>query len=111
MIVYRHLKSEIDKHNFLWVYLRKKKQKNPNINVTSFQENYLTGRWPDPCQAEGAPREVPIGEDVSQTELVVIFKRVQVQEVADVDVGVTEAKLGTEVLGTLQWFIRHYLPK
>ena len=44
----------------------------------------------DPGQPEGAPGEVPVGEDVGEAELLVVGLGVQVEKVGDVHVGHAE---------------------
>lgn len=52
--------------------------------------------------------EVAVREDVGETECVVIGQRVQVQEVTDVDVRLTEGR-PLELVRTFLCLICHYL--
>lgn len=62
----------------------------------------------DPGQPKGAVGEVAVREDVGKTERVMIGQWVQVQEVTDIDVGLTEGR-PLKLVRTFLCFIGHYL--
>ena len=69
----------------------------------------LTVRLADPGETQSPLREVSVGEDVGQTEIVVVLHRVEVEEVADVDVAVAVRR---RVVGVaFLRFVRHDLTK
>ena len=69
---------------------------------TAVNVQVVLTRWgTDPGKPEGASSEVSMCKHVGKTELAVIAKTVQVQEVGDVDISLTEL---ADVDGTLRTF-------
>lgn len=74
--------------------------------------NYRKQTWwrSNPGKPQGTVGKITIGENVGQTKCVMIGQRVQVQEITDVDVWLTEGSLLKNIRAVLR-LVSHYLKK